>query len=239
MALEIYSTNEARPKPLTCFVYGKSRVGKTTFAATFPKPVFLVAGVEGNEATLSQHEGVIVVVIKSVQDMEDALTALQTDARLKQCRTIVVDSLTFYMDMWIAEVIRKKKSMEIQDWQKLDLHVMKHLVPTLHSLNKHVVWIALEQETRKGDMITGGTPMLYGKAPQKVPATTDLIVHLNKTVIRDPQTNKPRRTRIAELDSSDYTPIGGRYGKELSEEWIEPDFIEIAKRIGKRIGEEV
>ena len=233
MALTIYNTDNAPPKPLTCFVYGRSRIGKTTFAATFPRPVFLVAGIEGNEATLNQYPGITVIRIDSTRDMDEALKWLLMNK--SKYDTVIVDSLTFYCDMFISEIVKKTGGMQIQDWQKLDLHVMKYLVPSLHTLGKHVVWVALEQEMRKGDSVSGYCPMLYGKAPQKVPATTDLILRMNQKAVRD-ENNKPTIKRIMELESSDAQPVGSRYGKDMSDPFIEPHFDAIASRIGNRIG---
>lgn len=111
-------------KPLHTFVYGPIGTGKTTFASTFPNPVFLSAGNEGGDTTLRFCAPNSIIPISSTADMKEAITYIKNVGKSKHnWRTIVLDSITYYSDLFIQETTQMgTKAMRTQDWGLLDLH---------------------------------------------------------------------------------------------------------------------
>ena len=235
MPLEIYTSDQMPPRPLRVFVYGQPGTGKTTFAGTFPNPVMLSAGQEGGDTTLRFIPGITVMRVQTVQDMKEAVGIIETQYAHKQWGTVVVDSATFYADIFIAEIVKSGRAMRQQDWGLLDVHLQKWLLPTLHRLPLHVVWIALEHEKQIEGGPTKTLPMLYGKTATKLPAATDMILHAEVIQVTGPN-NEPVTKFIMRTRSWAGAFARDRFGNAFAEGYIEPHFGHIANRIGPHIG---
>lgn len=225
-------------KPLHTFVYGALRTGKTTFASTFPKPIFLSAGNEGGDTTLRFCDA-DVIRITSVQDMKDAIPYVMANRQKQGWRTIVIDSLTYYADLFVQQTTKDgEKPMRTQDWGLLDLHLQKWLLPVLMHAPMHVVWIALE-EVEKGTEgeVRGYQPMLYGKTKAKLPGACDLIVRSIVSQVRE--NNGPLKAKYTlRTTTAEGAPAGGRFGPAFSDGVLPAHFGAIAQRIGPYIGED-
>jgi hypothetical protein len=87
-------------------LYGVESVGKSTFAANFPKPLFL--DVEGGTA----HLNVDRVEINSA----DALTSALTEAKKLNYETIVIDSIDWTERLIVEGLLAQHKKTSIEDW---------------------------------------------------------------------------------------------------------------------------
>jgi hypothetical protein len=227
------------PRPLHTFVYGPLRSGKTSLAATFPKPIFLSSGTEGGDTSLRFFD-VDVIQINSLKDMKEAVAFIKANAAVRGWRTVVVDSVTYYADQVIQELTNSgEKPMNQRDWGMLDSHLQKWLLPTLRALPMHVVWIANE-EPDKGDegKIVGYRPMLYGKTSSKLPGACDLIVRSHVQTARTPNGQYAAQFFLRTIPI-DGAPAGGRFGNAFADGMIVSHFGAIAERIGPYIGEAV
>jgi len=164
MAIQVINSQQMPPKPLHTFIYGALRSGKTTVASTFPKPVFLSAGNEGGDTTLRFCNADVIPIGRS-QDMKEAIDYIAKNRDRYGWRTIVVDSITYYSDIFLQELTTDgTRPMRQRDWGMLDLHLQKWLLPTLRNVPMHVVWIALEESDRGPEgQVVGYKAMLYGK----------------------------------------------------------------------------
>lgn len=247
MAIEFYQPALEKPRPLTCFVYGAPRRAKTTFGGTFPSPVVLSIGVEGGDRTLQQLPGVTAVRINSRKDMEEAVRVIQLQHKQRGWQTVVVDSVTFYAELVMAEFsgLGKKGSetfggkLDFQDWGRLESHLCKWLMPTLHALPMHVVWIALEKQitNRETGTLVRTEPMLSGQTAQKLPACCDLIVYGDTMTVVPQGGGAPYQAYIMRTaETGTRAMAGGRFGGAFSEGFIWPNFQAVADRIGPLIG---
>lgn len=235
----VEKSNQMAPRPLHTFVYGPLRSGKTSFAATFPKPIFLSSGTEGGDTTLRFHD-VDLIRIGSLKDMKDAVAFVKANAAARGWRTVVIDSATYYADQVIQELTNNgEKPMNQRDWGMLDSHLQKWLLPTLRALPMHVVWIANE-ETEKGPegQILGYKPMLYGKTSSKLPGACDLIVRSQVGTTRDSSGRLVTQFFMRTIPM-DGAAAGGRFGNAFADGSIPSHFGAIAERIGPYIGEAV
>jgi hypothetical protein len=87
-------------------LYGVESVGKSTFAANFPKPLFL--DVEGG----TSHLEVDRVEINSA----DELTAALMEVKKLDYQTIVIDSIDWTERLVIESLLSQHKKTSIEDW---------------------------------------------------------------------------------------------------------------------------
>jgi hypothetical protein len=80
-------------EPLAVVLYGPSGVGKSSFCAQFPKPVFLCDTQEKGIVTLGKYKRVPQVEVITVHDFHSVLREL-VELRNSDFETIVVESLT-------------------------------------------------------------------------------------------------------------------------------------------------
>lgn len=239
MPIQVVDAASMPAKPLHCFVYGPLGSGKTTFASTFPNPIFLSAGNEGGDTTLRFCKGQV-IQINSSQDLKEAVALIQHQHQQYGWRTVVLDSVTYLSDLYISELTKNgDKPMQQRDWGMLDLFLQKWLQPTMRKLPLHVVWIAGEDPDRGGDGgIMGYRPMLYGKTSVKLPGTCDMLVRAVTEQHRDPKTQQLQTHYVLQTVPSQGAPARGRYGNAFADGKIPAHFNVIAQRIGPYIGED-
>jgi len=226
-------------QPLRMILYGETRAGKTFASASAPRPLFLSAGLEGGDKTLRSFSGVKVCPIFSSAEMLEAIDRIAKEP--SSCDTVVVDSITFYADMYIAELVQKNRGpMRLQDWGLLENHIGKMLLPRLHKLPQHVIWIALEQtEKDESNGAVGRVgPMIQGKLARKLPAVTDMIARQARMPLKC-QDGVVREMPVWQV-APQMTPqgpilAGGRFGNVFPEGWIMPTWAALIERIGSYI----
>src|SRR3970040_477508 len=130
MSINIQNSHQMPPRPMHVFVYGAPRCWKTTFASTFPNPLFLSAGNEGGDTTLQfVPNNCRVQRIDSVKDMMDIVPYVKANWQSLGIKTLVIDSITYYSDIVIHEILfdgnKRRVAMDPKDWGTLDSHIQK------------------------------------------------------------------------------------------------------------------
>jgi hypothetical protein len=150
-----------------------------------------------------------------------------------------VDSLTYYSDLFVAELTKNgDKPMQQRDWGMLDLHLQKWLLPVMRKLPLHIVWIANEDPEKGSDGgILGYRPMLYGKTAIKLPGACDMLVRANTEQARNAQ-GQLQTYYILQTVPTAGAPARGRFGPAFNDGKIPAHFNVIAQRIGPYIGED-
>lgn len=170
-------------------------------------------------------------------------------------KTAVVDSVSFYMDIYMREVILayqragKDPQMQKRDWGFMENHIIKDLAQTLHNTELNVIWISLAKEKRSqadkhGDtFVEGITPLMSGQAATKLPAMCKMIIFADRQMIPDAQgklTPQPIYRTSPTMMTKDL--VRHKYGNTFSEghlvdpqygSW--PTFSAIDSRIGQFI----
>src|SRR3990172_2057198 len=86
---------------ITALSYGMSRSGKTRFAGSWPRPLFLSDATESGWTTLSNMDksvlfeperAPIVWAIEKVQDISQAIKDVEPMLKRREVQTVVVDS---------------------------------------------------------------------------------------------------------------------------------------------------
>jgi hypothetical protein len=168
----------------TFLVYGDTRTGKTTWAATFPRPLFLSDATEGGWTSIINMDddqlfepGVkpVVWTIELMNDMTTAMTKAEPLIARGAVQTIVIDSISFYSDLYLNYLIgmQSKKDMRAV-YGDLGNH-LRDLRARLHLQGVNVVWLALAKHPEEATPI--GSPMVPGQQATKLAAGCDFIFH--------------------------------------------------------------
>jgi hypothetical protein len=123
-------------------------------------------------------------------DMKEMVTYVCQNYEQFGWRTVVIDSLTYYTDIWIQDLMTKrwgdigqrgKKEFEARmttaDWGMLEYHIMKELVPRLHGTKLNVIWTALTKEKRDGEHIYEIGLDVSGASGRKLPGVCKLVLY--------------------------------------------------------------
>ena len=168
----------------TFLVYGDSRTGKTTWAATFPRPLFLSDVTEGGWDSIANmddeqlFEPGVKPIVWGIEQMDDMATARAKAAALitsGRVQTIVVDSLSYYCDLFLNFLlgVQAKKDTRAA-YGDLGNHLRDLRVKT-HMLNVNVVWLCLAKHA--DEQFPVGGPMIPGQQADKFMAGCHYIFH--------------------------------------------------------------
>ena len=110
-------------------------------------------------------------------------------------KTVVIDSVSMYMDIYIREVIeilmrnKKDPQMAPRDWGFLEAHICKEIAQKLHGTKLNVIWISLVKE-KYGPADKSGerqlltlAPMMQGATAIKLPAMCKMVIYADKQLM--------------------------------------------------------
>ncbi len=207
--LSVQYTKPGPPSRITALVYGVPGIGKTQFAATFPKPLFI--DMRAGLATV-RHMKVPFIRPKTYVDIMNCAVP----ANVQDYHTIVLDHLTEMARFLMEEVLTLSTREEpvLKDWGRLLERLTKITVAFTaeDNLRQHIVFVAEEQADK--DEETGKiliTPDVPGKFARRISSWFDCVFHMrvatHKTtgtkgryLLTQPDTLYPAKTRFRELD---------------------------------------
>lgn len=138
--------------------YGRSGTGKTTVAASFPKPILLLDVSDSGDESVADVTGLEVMDVRSWDDFEIAYWWLKKHP--KHYKTLVVDTASQLQIMAIKKVLEDKgKSderagewgvMTKQEWGQV-ASLMKMWITNLRDLPMEVVIVAQDRVFNVGD----------------------------------------------------------------------------------------
>lgn len=107
---------EVKDDSIKMVIYGQNRVGKTTLACQFPKPLLLIAmepTKTGGARSVSKVKGVTFLRIESSREAVRLAEELRGNTTFK---TVVVDSVTSYQDIILKEILNLPSLPEMLSW---------------------------------------------------------------------------------------------------------------------------
>lgn len=177
---EIDLTNPAPSGYIHALVLGAPKSGKTHFAASAPKPLFISDVAEGGFATIASMDKNLwwdPDYAPKVWAIEDAFKDLPPAlARLESMKaegtfpfqTLIIDPISIYADRVLAEMqMRASAANKEKDGRQLYGDLANHLrvlVLRVHALPCHVLWLCHVKE---------GGLSLAGQTAEKLPAYMD------------------------------------------------------------------
>ncbi len=173
-------------KALNILIYGNPGVGKTTFASTAPRPLFIDC--EGGLLSIAEKEVDFVRITAEgevYQTLYDIFTYLKDEKH--KYETVVLDHLTelqkLIMDEQLREAVNDNPNREadvayMQDWN-INTQRMRKIIRAFRDLPIHTIFIAQLGELK--DEQEGAiffSPALTPRLSTDVMAYTDIIGYL-------------------------------------------------------------
>jgi len=204
-------------------VYGEGGVGKTTFAATAPRPI--IADCE-NGSKYFGLRGIAadVALIEKWDDMQEFMQIALTE----DYDTVIIDPIGELMEKLIAYMRNRADSKLVQrdgnptmagwGWLK---STMRNFLKTMRDSGKHIVIVAHVQE-KDDDGRVIKRPMVATRLSEELVNLVDIVGYM--TTINDTETGDTKRLIIVDPASDKYVAKDrtGRLGR-----YIEPDFTKI------------
>lgn len=168
----------------TFLIYGDSRTGKTTWAATFPRTLFLSDVTEGGWDSIANmddeqlFESGVKPIVWGIEQMNDMAVARNKAVELiktGRIQTLVIDSLTFYVDLYLNYLLNMQTKKDTRAaYGDLGNHLRDLRVQT-HALPVNVVWLCLAKHPEESEPV--GRPMIPGQQADKFMAGCHFIFH--------------------------------------------------------------
>lgn len=226
--MKVFNSLEPTTKPsILMVVYGEGGVGKTTFAASAPKP--LIADCE-NGSKYFGLRGIEsdVALIEKWDDMKEFLEIAMTD----KYDTIVIDpigelmeKLTSYMVARAdSKLVMKDGNPTMAGWGWLK-QTMRTFLKTMRDSGKNVVVVAHVQEKEDEGRIVK-RPMVATRLSEELVNLVDVVGYM--TTVNDTETGDTKRVIIVDPSSDKFVAKDrtGRLGR-----YIEPNFTKIVDGI--------
>lgn len=192
LPLQFINTGD-RKEPRRFAFIGPERSGKTTIAASFPRPIFIFPYNEGGHVVLPPGIPMIEVGSHMIKDAQtgveikhprpvrehmlqalDQLLAWQAAGQF-QWETVVVEQLSHYAELVSLELTDGGKTeMERADWGIYRAHLYQ-IRDRLWKLNCHIVITAHDKVRTVKDQVVGHTANIAGEAGKGLFTSCDAI----------------------------------------------------------------
>ena len=185
MTIQVETWKATQEQFIRMMIYADSGVGKTRFAATWPKPIFL----DADKGMMSVDIAVGRINIDNWMELQDAFTLLRTPEAQKQYDTIVFDTLNEIQHIAMQNVLgsfpeikRPYKSLpQVGDYGK-SLNDFDLLIRGFLKLPYHQIFIA---QVKKKEFDTDPIePHLTGKhTTPNIARKMSVIGYMNRVPI--------------------------------------------------------
>jgi hypothetical protein len=191
--------------PINTFLcYGDTRSGKTTWAGTFPRPLFLSDVTEkgfeslrddnwNDEATPRFEENVPPIVwgIETEADFVQCLERAKPLIQSGRIKSIWLDSISFYSDLILNSILMRQTKVDMRKaYGDLGIHLRNVRIQG-HALGVNFGWLALARHPEEDDPV--GRPLIPGQQSDKFSAGCDFIFHFR---VDQPQPSQPANFNI-------------------------------------------
>lgn len=230
MLARITSTTD-KPRNLTWIIFGEPKVGKTTLAATFPRP--LLVDIEGGAAFIECPQ----FPLRSITGCtaHEALQKLYAELRDTAERTFYTIIFDTIDELWnvLARPYKKDGKLPLSQYQPL-YDTFLGIVDAFRSLGMDVVFTShVKHDTDEDGRATATDIKLPGQLQAMLTAKVDEIIYLTVTRRKideageDAEGNR-RQARIAVCQPVDHPKLGtiraGDRSGRLPETIIDPTY---------------
>lgn len=166
-------------------LYGRSGTGKTTLAATWPKPALLLDIKDVGDDSISDVLNLKVMDINNVDDMETAYWYLYNKSIKMPYKTVILDTVSQLQQLFVQKISKAGDkagqwgTMTMRNWGDCAMQ-MKAWITRFRDLPVDVVFIAQDRVFGAGDDDDTDTSIIQ---PEVGPALSPSIAkHLNASV---------------------------------------------------------
>lgn len=172
-----------RKETANVLVYGDSGTGKTTFAATAPRPILWLEA-EGGTASIADKKGIDIAKVVTLADYREGLRYLQSPSG-QQYETVVIDSITEAAAGILGEVMKEVAAADagrdefaplFSEWGKVT-GVMRAILRAYRDIDANVIFTALTRSDT--DELTGRTKV----GPRLTPAVASDAISFMDAVV--------------------------------------------------------
>ena len=145
-------------RPRSWAIYGRSGSGKTTFSATFNKPILILDVRDQGTDSIAEHKDFFYKEIETWEDFESIYYYLKENP--DEYETVVIDTITQLEQICKEYVMRDKKkdgirvgdwgSMTRRDWGEVS-GLLKDWIVNYRNLPMEIVFLAQEKVTEGND----------------------------------------------------------------------------------------
>jgi AAA domain-containing protein len=193
---KIVPVDELEPE-VKVILYGRSSTGKTTLAATFPKPILFIDVSEKGTDSIRRETGIDVLRVEEWQDIEDAYWMLKSSKH--KYKSIVIDTVSQTQDLAIKTVMADANqevdsgavgnwgTMTKRQWGQVSTKI-KTTMLNFRDLDMNVVFIAHDRvfNAEDEDDDAGITPEVGPRLMPSVATTLNGAVSvIGNTFIRE------------------------------------------------------
>lgn len=175
MSLEIVKAGEMKTeKTLNVLIYGPPGVGKTFFSSTSPSP--LILSIESGDMTINDSS-INATISRNCNTVDKVRESIQYAIKHK-FKTIVIDSLTRYSEIFLEETLKNagREKATWDDFGSVSKHIQK-LVWSLQGKDINTIFICHEKDIEEANGICK-RPSLQGKLVQSIPGICDVVAYL-------------------------------------------------------------
>jgi phage nucleotide-binding protein len=229
---QIISIDEVEEPFIKMVVYGKPKVGKTTFAGSVPDVLL----VDCEMGTMSvRGKGIKAARIKSYDDINLLYWFLRKGKH--NFKGVAIDTLTSLQGMCLDFVMKEAAEQDLnkdvnmperRDWGKLSV-VMQDMILQFRNLPMHVVFTAHERSRTDDEGDTEVSEQLTPGVQSVLNGAVDIIGRLYVKETEDKKGKRIRERRML-VGSHDKFVSGDRSGK-LGHIFKEPTFPKVLARV--------
>ena len=201
---------------MSTVIWGPSGGGKTTLAATAPRPILWVNFDPDGTSSLMDQDGIFIADFSMESSNKVETFKHENAGGIKQVlddhpeiKTVVFDSITSFNEMALRHGV-KGASMEmptLQGYGRRNSYTMQAIMSIIRvtgALDKHVIFIAHE-DVPKTDEMTGAmmvSILVGGKMQSEIPIKLSEVWYLEDTgkdrkiTIRSSRLRKPMKSRM-------------------------------------------
>jgi len=223
------TTPKTQVKRMAMVIWGPSGAGKTTLAATAPRPILWINFDPDGTSSLMDQEDILIADFSMENPNKVVTFKHENSGGIKQVledhpeiKTVVFDSVTSFNEMALKHGITEVRgaTMEaptLQGYGRRNSYTMQAImsvIRTTGAVNKHVIFIAHE-DVPKQDELTGAmmvSILVGGKMQSEIPIKLSEVWHLQDTgkkrliAIRSSRLRKPMKSRMFETSgNSEFT----------------------------------
>jgi len=188
----------------TFLLYGDTRCGKTTWAGTFPRPLFLSDVTEKGYESLREEnwnneltplfENNVAPIVWGIETEADFVQCLERALPLIQSgriKSIFLDSISFYSDLILNSILLRQTKTDMRKaYGDLGIH-LRNVRIKAHALGVNFGWLALARHPEEDDPV--GRPLIPGQQADKFSAGCDFILYFR---LDQPQPTQPANFNI-------------------------------------------
>lgn len=185
--LEVSEIDDDVDEPMTVTIYGRSNTGKTTLAATWPKPMLYIDVMDRGARSIRDVKGIKRRRVETVEDFEETYWWLK--ANPKRYKTVVIDTVSQLQRLAVEEHHARKKSSKGKrssgDWGSMTrgdwgdvAALLKELIINFRDLADEGMEIVFIAQDRNFNMSEDDEDVADGLAPEVGPALSPAVAKL-------------------------------------------------------------